>query len=330
MSMARQVWPQGARAAALGFWLSAALSQAWRTGLLRHMSERPRALAELEDFLAAEGPVSVRRLEALLRLLVVSDVVVPDPEGRFGVKSGVPVDSPELGVDRSIVDVMLDDRFLWGGSSTSGYFSGLSTEQRVGFARTMEAQLSGASDALTPMLADRKAEMAVDVGGGTGLLVLSLVQSGHASKGICLDADAEALAIGKEYAVSRGVEESVSFLPFDLRRDPLPEGDLYVISRVLHDWDDGTCLSLLQRISASMFPGGRVVIHEEVCGPDAWCAAALDFFLASAVGDGRTRSIGQLEALCGAAGLTIYERQEVNQCTSLLLASQIEKRSAGA
>ena len=44
----------------------------------------------------------------------------------------------------------------------------------------------------------------------------------------------------------------------DFFRDPLPDADLYVLARVLHDWADEKCSQLLARV-------------HHVCRPGRWC-----------------------------------------------------------
>lgn len=41
----------------------------------------------------------------------------------------------------------------------------------------------------------------------------------------------------------------------DFFRDPLPDADLYVLARVLHDWADETCAQLLARVHRACRPG---------------------------------------------------------------------------
>lgn len=43
----------------------------------------------------------------------------------------------------------------------------------------------------------------------------------------------------------------------DFFTDPLPEADLYVLARVLHDWSHGKCVQLLARVQQACRPGGR-------------------------------------------------------------------------
>lgn len=49
----------------------------------------------------------------------------------------------------------------------------------------------------------------------------------------------------------------VFFLSFsgDFFKDSLPEAELYILARILHDWTDERCVELLQRIYKACKPG---------------------------------------------------------------------------
>lgn len=41
----------------------------------------------------------------------------------------------------------------------------------------------------------------------------------------------------------------------DFFKDPLPEADLYILARILHDWTDEKCAHLLERVYRACKPG---------------------------------------------------------------------------
>ena len=315
------LWPQGPRAASSALWLTAALSQAWRSGLLRHMATAPCTLTEMEGLLAGHGTVSSRRVEAVIGLLEAAAIVIRTEDNRFRVAPTVPVESPALGIDRTIVNAMLDEEFFWRRSRTAGYFSELTEEQRLGFALTMEDQVASASAAVVGLADEVRCEHLVDIGGGTGAIARAVVAAGLAERATCLDLDPTCLAVGRQRAEACGLAGRVSFVRHDFHSDELPRADLYVLSRVLHDWDDETGIRLLRGVRSGFIPPGRVLVHEEILRPGAWWAAALDFFLATMLGDGRVRTLAEFADLCRAADLRIDRLEDVDSCSSLLLCS---------
>jgi hypothetical protein len=46
-----------------------------------------------------------------------------------------------------------------------------------------------------------------------------------------------------------------------------PGGDAYILSHILHDWNDGQCLTILSHCRKAMKPDGRLLIVEMVLPP---------------------------------------------------------------
>ncbi|KAL4844932.1 hypothetical protein H8958_022658, partial [Nasalis larvatus] len=54
----------------------------------------------------------------------------------------------------------------------------------------------------------------------------------------------------------------------DFFKDPLPEADLYILARILHDWADGKCSHLLERVYHTCKPGGGILVIESLLDED--------------------------------------------------------------
>jgi hypothetical protein len=97
--------------------------------------------------------------------------------------------------------------------------------------------------------------------------------------------------------------------------DPLPAGaDLYLLTWVLHDWNDDDALRILRRCAAAATPGGgggggEILIVENLVtgGRRADVAAAMDLRLLVLFG-GRERTPRQLDDLITRAGLRVTGR----------------------
>src|SRR5437667_762823 len=99
----------------------------------------------------------------------------------------------------------------------------------------------------------------VDVGGGTGAMLASLLRRHPRARGILVDLPGTVARAG-EFIESFGVAgrvtvEGQSFF------DPLPAGaDLYLLKSILNDWPDREARLILGRCAQAARPGGRVVI----------------------------------------------------------------------
>ena len=83
--------------------------------------------------------------------------------------------------------------------------------------------------------------LVVDVGGGSGELLASVLLRHPTARGILLDLG-HALAHAPRVLSRRGVEQRCQLLEGSFFDSVPPRGDLYLLKSVLHDWDDGPAL----------------------------------------------------------------------------------------
>ncbi|XP_010150512.1 PREDICTED: N-acetylserotonin O-methyltransferase-like protein, partial [Eurypyga helias] len=108
---------------------------------------------------------------------------------------------------------------------------------------------------------------ACDLGGCTGALAHELVQTYPNLKVTVLDLP-EVIANTSRFQPSGQHTAPVTFVSGDFFKDNLPEADLYILSRVLHDWPDEKIHVLLSKISAVCKPGCGILLAETVLDGD--------------------------------------------------------------
>ena len=138
-------------------------------------------------------------------------------------------------------------------------------------------------------------ETVVDVGGGNGSLLVTLLARRPGLRGIVFDVpetvrDEEAL--GERIAFVEG-----SFFDF------VPEGDVYVLGTVLHDWDNESAARILRTIRDSAPDGSRLLILDAVLPPgnDPNGTKWLDVLMLALLG-GKERTEEQWRELLAAGG----------------------------
>ncbi|XP_064567726.1 probable bifunctional dTTP/UTP pyrophosphatase/methyltransferase protein isoform X1 [Zonotrichia leucophrys gambelii] len=104
---------------------------------------------------------------------------------------------------------------------------------------------------------------ACDLGGCTGALAYELVQVYPNLKVTVFDLP-EVIANTSYFQPSGQHTAPVTFVSGDFFKDNLPEADLYILSRVLHDWPDEKIHVLLSKISAVCKPGSALLVAETV------------------------------------------------------------------
>lgn len=138
-------------------------------------------------------------------------------------------------------------------------------------------------------------ETVVDVGGGNGSLLVALLRRRPGLRGIVYDLP--------ETVVDRELlGEHITFVAGDFFRS-VPSGDAYVLSTILHDWDDERAAAILRTIRAAAKDDGRLVVLDAVvpAGNQPHGAKWLDLLML-ALFAGRERDEAQWRALLAATG----------------------------
>jgi hypothetical protein len=106
----------------------------------------------------------------------------------------------------------------------------------------------------------------VDVGGGTGNLLTTILLANPEVHGVLYDmphvaAEARALIASRGLSHRCAVREGSFF-------DEVPEGgDAYLLSHIIHDWDEANCLRILTACRRAMPSRGRLLVVEMVIPP---------------------------------------------------------------
>ncbi len=108
----------------------------------------------------------------------------------------------------------------------------------------------------------------VDVGGGNGSLLATILKANPKLKGVLFDLHSvSARAKQDRHVTAKGIAkrctlESGNFF------DAVPNGgDAYIMKRTLHDWDDERCAKILANCCAAMNEKGTVLVVDAVISP---------------------------------------------------------------
>ena len=157
-------------------------------------------------------------------------------------------------------------------------------------------------------IALRGDERIVDVGGGSGELLATLLATHPATSGIVFDLPHACAGAIEQIAVA-GLSHRGEFVAGSFFDDALPsDADIYLLKSVLHNWDDERATSILRRCAEAMKPLARLLIVERVA-PERWsdraehrAVAASDLNMLVAL-SGRERTAAEFRALLDRCGL---------------------------
>ncbi|MEP6977422.1 MAG: methyltransferase [Thermoleophilia bacterium] len=131
-------------------------------------------------------------------------------------------------------------------------------EERAAFDRAMEQGKERRIERLAG-LEWRGDETVVDIGGGNGANLVALLGRHPGLSGIVFD-------LPETVRDEEAFGDRLSFVEGDFF-ESVPPGDVYVLSTILHDWDDERAAAVLHTIRAAAPPGARLVLIESVIQP---------------------------------------------------------------
>ena len=143
----------------------------------------------------------------------------------------------------------------------------------------------------------------VDVGGGQGALLQGILDGYPTVRGVLYDLPHVVAGVADRLG-SNAVSGRIDVVPGDFLVEVPEGGDAYVLSLVLHDWDDAQASAILARCRDAMADRGVVLLYERVlpAGPDLpWEPMFSDLNMLVAPG-GRERTRDQFAALLERAG----------------------------
>ncbi|MGH3773781.1 MAG: methyltransferase [Pseudonocardiaceae bacterium] len=144
----------------------------------------------------------------------------------------------------------------------------------------------------------------VDVGGGRGGLLAAILSANPHLQGVLFDMPAVVAGAGDELSevIDRCRVVSGNFF------DSVPEGgDAYLLSNIIHDWDDDDSVEILSACRAAMADTARLLLAEIVLpeGAVPSMGKLMDVEMLVLTTGGRQRTEAEHRALCGRAGFRL-------------------------
>jgi hypothetical protein len=305
---------------ATAYWVSRLVHVAAELNLADHLASGPQSADVLAGLTRTHPPA----LQRLLRTLASLGILTEDADHRFALTSlGEAMKTGAPGSARATILTL-------GGSAVSRAWEHLLYSVQTGkpgfdkangapifdwlAAHPQEASLFGET-----MIGFHGAEPAavaaaydfsgcktiVDVGGGTGNLITTILAAQPAPRGVLFDLPhvvREALTLIQQRGLTDRMEvKSGSFF------ETVPAGgDAYLLSHIIHDWTEEQCLTILGHCRAAMKPDGRLLIIEMVLPPgDApHPGKLLDMMMLVGPG-GQERTADEYRALLSKAGFNL-------------------------
>jgi hypothetical protein len=179
------------------------------------------------------------------------------------------------------------------------------TQVAEDFNRAMTATSNISCDAFVAVYDFSFAGSVVDIGGGHGRLLASILQQASNARGILFDLP-NVVSGAQQNLEALGVAQRVEIVAGDFFQKMPAGADCYVAKSVIHDWDDGDARKILSNVRSAMAPTGRVLLYEAIVSPRNTSSFAkfLDLEMIVNAG-GRERTVDEYRALFASAGLKL-------------------------
>lgn len=246
--------------------VSRALALASELGIARTLADGPRHVADLAQKTGADADA----LRRLLRALASDGIFAEDPPGVFRNTPASEVLTRDGWDDfahlfggawlRATLELDVTGKPSFPRTFGTGFWSWLAANphERAAFDRAMGQGWQGRLERLESV-EWRGDETVVDVGGGNGSLLVALLKRHPGMRGIVFDlADTvrDESSLGDRCAFVAG-----SFF------ESVPAGEAFVLSTILHNWDDASALRILRTVRAATGDTGRLILLEGVIEP---------------------------------------------------------------
>ncbi|MEW6470816.1 MAG: methyltransferase [Actinomycetota bacterium] len=145
----------------------------------------------------------------------------------------------------------------------------------------------------------------VDVGAGHGWLISAVLQKYPLMRGVLFD-QPQVAEIARKKLAEADLLERCDIVGGDFFVEVPSGGDAYLLSWIIHDWDEERALKILQNCRRAMDDGGRLLLCEFVIpeGDEPHLGKVLDFWIMSCL-QGRERTEAEYRELLGRAGFEL-------------------------
>lgn len=320
------------------FWMSRALYVVAKLGIPDLLKSGPRTAKELAESTSTHEPSLYRLLRALasagivksesehrFRLTPLSELLVTDAPGsmRWFIISELGQEHyPAWGNLMHSVktgEIAFDNHF---GINIWKYFS-KNPEDAAVFNDSMSGMTAVVNEKITSLYDFSRFNTIVDVGGGHGGLITSILKANPHAKGVLFDA-AEVISGARPKIEAAGLAERCETVAGNFFESVPAGGDAYIMKWIIHDWDDERAIRILKNCRSHVPQNGRVIVVDAVVpeGDNPDFSKLFDLNMLVMTG-GKERTEREFAELLAAAGLRLARVIPTELPTSIVEAEPV-------
>ena len=263
---------------ASAYWISKVVYAAAKLRLADHLAAGPRSATELADRTSTHAP----SLHRLMRTLASLGVLTERDAQRFALTPlGEALKANALGSAHASVLTLGSPIFVGAferimhslATGETGFQAAMGMpifnylaqhpEEAALFSETMVGFHGAEPPAVAAAYDFSVFETVVDVGGATGNMLAAILARHAGPRGVLFDLP-HVVSGAPSLLRERGVENRVTIEAGDFFKGVPAGGGAYLLSHVIHDWNEEQCLTILGHCRKAMKPDGRLLIVEMV------------------------------------------------------------------
>jgi hypothetical protein len=263
-----------------GFWISRCVYIAAKLGIADLLKDGPKSAEELAAASGAHAPSLFR----VLRALAAVDVLTQSDDNRLGNTplSETLIDGPgslrwfamtELGEEHYPAwgellhsvrtgEIAFDKAF---GEPVWEFFAKHPENARI-FNNAMSGMTAQAEAALHAAYKFEGIETIMDVGGGHGGFITSILERNPAMRGMLFDSP-QVVEGAKPKLAAAGITDRCQIVGGDFF-ESVPEGaDAITMKWIIHDWNDDRSIAIMKNCARALPENGKLILVEAVVPP---------------------------------------------------------------
>ncbi|NRQ35011.1 methyltransferase domain-containing protein [Nonomuraea sp. NN258] len=203
----------------------------------------------------------------------------------------------------------------------------LATDKELGelFDAYMDLRSRTFARALAETYDFSQARSVVDVGGGKGHILATVLRTHPHLSGTVFEL-AHLAPAARACLAERGVADRADVVTGDFFASVPVKADVYLLSNVLHNWDDAEAARIIGNVLTAMPPRGRILFLDMILPDDdsPHLGKDLDMRMLGVFGSGGERTRAEYTRLLERAGLSVAGITELAASTSLIEAMRAE------
>jgi hypothetical protein len=302
-----------------GYWATQIVYVAAKLGIADVLKDGPRSIQMLAQATETHAPSLYRLMRALAGLGVFRE----NENGEYEATAlGRCLASGSPGALRARAILNGEEWYAgWGGLLQSvrtgetafdrivgmSFFEHLAAnaDTAVVFNEAMASSTESAARAVADAYDFSRSGSIVDVGGGTGAFLAGILQANPRARGILFDRP-NVVGGARKLLSSAGVADRCEVVAGDFFETVPGGGDVYILSWIIHDWDDDRGIAILKNCRRAMADDARLLVIEQVIPPGNQPSLSKFYDLHMLVlSGGRERREDEYRALLAAADLQL-------------------------